>query len=94
MNSQTFKTIALRIIGEAKAKGSMSELTFVNPFKPSPNAKYGWEEKDEETGWKFNIQIHWLDEDFHDIHNTARKRGERRVFDGWFEFKDGKYVKV
>lgn len=85
MNTATFTVHAMRL------------LTTKNLVKPDHAQTLTW--KDEVDGWTYTLHASWLyqkgdpDELWHDVHVTARKKGERHTFSVWFE-KEGEHYKA
>lgn len=82
MNTLTFTETAKRLLTAKKN----SEC-----FATETPQTLRWD--DESDGWTFKFQANWIaDKDtgelWHDVHVTARKKGERHTFSVWFE-KDG-----
>lgn len=86
MNTATFTLHAMRL------------LTTKNLAKPDHAQTLTW--KDEVDGWTYTLHACWLyqkgdDETlWHDVHVTARKKGERHTFSVWFEKQGEHYVAV
>jgi len=70
---------------------------YEEPLKPDHAQTLTW--KDEVDGWTYTLHASWLyqkgdpDELWHDVHVTARKKGERHTFSVWFE-KEGEHYKA
>jgi len=87
MNTTTFTETAQRLLTAKKD----SEC-----FTTDTPQVLRWDETVD--GWVYKFQANWItskdsDDLFHDVHVTARKKGERHTFSVWFE-KDGTTYKA
>jgi hypothetical protein len=86
MNTASFTTTAKRLL-QTKASSEC--------FHTNEPQVLRW--KDEADGWTYTFQANWLAAESglnHDVHVTARKKGERHTFSVWFERSGNDYRAV